>query len=189
MPLLVIPQILAYHSIHLQFTHINSNGFGVYRVQIWYCEGIEEHVWANIGLQLLTLLAEKLPFEITYKTLFSVIVYTHTHTHTVPLVNVCGLRDQNLLFILLFWLPLIFIPEGLKSTQITHCLVSRLVEETFEINPITMNEGKLTLTLFMIFSRLGLQGFANYFIKLQLRWHSFCEFHLKVTCQEIAQKI
>ena len=51
-----------------------------------------------------------------------------------------------------------------------------------------MNEGKLTLTLFMIFSRLGLQGFANYFIKLQLRWHSFCEFHLKVTCQEIAQK-
>lgn len=134
MPLLVIPQILAYHSIHLQFTHINSNGFGVYRVQIWYCEGIEEHVWANIGLQLLTLLAEKLPFEITYKTLFSVIVYTHTHTHTVPLVNVCGLRDQNLLFILLFWLPLIFIPEGLKSTQITHWLVSRLVEETFEIN-------------------------------------------------------
>ena len=72
--------------------------------------------------------------SLTRHCLVSLFIHTHTHTHTVPLVNVCGLRDQNLLFILLFWLPLIFIPEGLKSTQITHWLVSRLVEETFEIN-------------------------------------------------------
>lgn len=75
---------------------------------------------------------------------------------------------------LLIWLLLIFIPEGLKSTQIIRWLLSRLVEEAFEINfSCILLPWMRTIWLWLkswFAIGWGLQGFANYFIKLLLGW-------------------